>query len=97
MYLGVLVEMADNEELYSQPLHPYTQALLSAVPVPDPRKERERKRIVLSGGLPGFLDILTGCRFEPRCWKAREVCREKEPELKEVTDGHFVRCYFPGR
>ncbi len=96
MYLGKLVELAENQKLYGQPLHPYTQALLSAVPIPDPRKERERRRIVLEGGLPGFNEVISGCRFEPRCWKAKDICREKEPDFEEVESNHFVRCYFPG-
>lgn len=96
MYLGKFVELAENEKLYSQPLHPYTQALLSAVPIPDPKKERERRRIVLEGGLPGFFEVVSGCRFEPRCWKAKDICREKEPDFEEIESNHFVRCYFPG-
>ncbi len=96
MYLGKLVELAENEKLYSQPLHPYTQALLSAVPVPDPNKERKRKRVVLKSGLSDYSGVFSGCRFQPRCWKAKDICQQKEPDLEEIEANHFVRCYFPG-
>jgi oligopeptide/dipeptide ABC transporter ATP-binding protein len=90
MYLGVMVEMAPSEELYSNPMHPYTQALLSAVPVPDPDAERERQRIVLEGDVPSPVTPPSGCRFRTRCPYATEACGQEEPLWREVSPEHWV-------
>ena len=93
MYLGRLVELADAGEIYDNPLHPYSQSLLSSVPIPDPKIARANKRIVLSGDIPSPLNAPSGCPFRTRCPYATSVCAESMPELKEVSTGHFVACH----
>ncbi len=92
MYLGKIVEIGETEKIFSRPHHPYTRALLSAVPIPDPNVERKRSRFLLKGDPPGPFQIPTGCPFHPRCPLVRSECREVEPKRKEVEKGHFVSC-----
>ncbi|SKA84663.1 oligopeptide transport system ATP-binding protein [Caloramator quimbayensis] len=94
MYLGNLVELASSGVLYDKPLHPYTQALLSAIPIPDPDVSRTRKRIMLEGEVPSPINPKPGCRFAPRCKYAKPICKEVDPVLKEVEKDHFVSCHL---
>jgi oligopeptide transport system ATP-binding protein len=93
MYLGKIMEITRSDELYDNPLHPYTQALLSAVPIPSPQVDRQRKRILLTGDVPSPVNPPRGCHFNPRCHLASQVCREEPPSLKDVGGEHWVSCH----
>lgn len=94
MYLGSLVEFATSGSLYKNPLHPYTQALLSAIPIPDPNEEKEKKRIPIDGEIPSPINPLPGCKFASRCKYAMEICNKEMPSLVEVDNEHFVACHM---
>ena len=93
MYLGRLVEIAPAEEIYSHPLHPYTKALISAVPLPDPKAAKASKRIMLEGEIPSPMNVPSGCSFRTRCTFARDICVEEVPKLREFGNGHFTACH----
>jgi oligopeptide/dipeptide ABC transporter ATP-binding protein len=95
MYLGTIVELAPAEELYKKPIMPYTEALLAAIPIPDPKRNRERERIVLEGEPPNPIDPPSGCRFHPRCPHATDICKRVEPPLTEYANGHLAACHHP--
>ena len=97
MYLGKMMELAESDELYARPLHPYTKALLSAIPIPDPELEKKRKEVRLQGEVPSPVNVPQGCRFCNRCPLAKGICTQKQPEFKEVEKGHFVACHMVER
>ena len=94
MYLGKIMEITHSDEIYDNPLHPYTQALLSAVPIPDPAVDRKRKRILLTGDVPSPINPPSGCHFHPRCRLAEDICKNEEPELKDIGSEHWVACHL---
>ena len=94
MYLGSMMELADKNEIYSNPQHPYTRALIGAIPLPDPTKRKEMQ--VIQGEIPSNVNIPKGCKFNPRCPFAKDICRKQEPATKEVKPNHFVKCHFGG-
>ncbi len=93
MYLGKMVELADADEIYNRPLHPYSKSLISAVPIPDPKIARANKRIVLSGDIPSPLNAPSGCPFHTRCPYATDICSQSMPEFEEIEKGHFIACH----
>ncbi len=94
LYAGKLVELAGSDAVYEDPRHPYTEALLSSVPIPDPPLQRSRQRIVLQGEIPNPIDPPTGCRFQTRCPLVQDVCRHESPPLEEKSPGHWAACFF---
>ena len=94
MYLGKIAEVADRDELYANPMHPYTQALLSAVPIPDPQIENQRRRIILEGDVPSPANPPKGCNFSTRCPRVMDICKEKDPPFKEYSSGHYGACWL---
>jgi len=94
MYLGSIMEITESNELYDNPLHPYTKALMSAVPIPDPDVSRAKHRIILEGDVPSPIDVLTGCKFQERCPIAEDICKVEKPELREIIPGHEVACHM---
>jgi len=96
MYLGQIMEIGNSEDVYRDPQHPYTIALLSASPIPDPELESSRKRIILTGDVPSPVNPPTGCPFHPRCWKAQPICREVRPPLELKRNNQLAACHFPG-
>lgn len=94
MYLGNIVEISESNDLYKNPLHPYTKALLSSIPIADPRKAKEPKRQIIEGDIPSPIDIPNGCRFHTRCPYAKPICKEISPQMKEVENGHFAACHL---
>ncbi|HEX3832013.1 MAG TPA: ABC transporter ATP-binding protein, partial [Solirubrobacteraceae bacterium] len=95
MYLGKLMEISPAEELYNKPIHPYTSALLGAIPIPDPKQNRDRDRVSVSGEPPNPINPPSGCRFHTRCPRATDVCSAVEPQLTEYADGHLAACHHP--
>jgi oligopeptide/dipeptide ABC transporter ATP-binding protein len=95
MYLGKVMELSPSEELYTKPIHPYTSALLAAIPIPDPRENRRRERVVVSGEPPNPINPPSGCVFHPRCPYATQICREEEPPLARYPNGHLAACHHP--
>jgi oligopeptide/dipeptide ABC transporter ATP-binding protein len=96
MYLGKMMELADRDTLYERPMHPYTHALLSAVPIPDPHIEASRERIILEGDIPSPANPPPGCRFNTRCPRAESgICDVDEPEFREIEPAHWIACHFP--
>src|SRR5205085_8685090 len=95
MYLGKLMEVSPAEELYNKPIHPYTSALLSAIPIPDPEENRARSRQVITGEPPNPISPPSGCRFHTRCPRATDICKQVEPPLTEYANGHLAACHHP--